>query len=262
MGQEAHVGYERLVNEDEFGHFSTAVGELFVIAGGQKGQAGAKVASEVALKAFTDYLNENQGSPEFLLRDALLAAEMAVEDSMAKFPELGGLGPSLVALLLDGGEAWYLQVGASRLYLATAQGLVSLAGSALTVGQSHDSINAPLGSGLTPAQLKINSHLCSPDDTFLLATAGLPALVRESEIYAVLAGAADPQVKARSLIEAALKNGGADNITAQVVTWHPSGKTLAKNVNKFSNLWQKHGLAFIIGFFTGLLAFWLWGRVW
>ena len=57
----------------------------------------------------------------------------------------------------------------------------------------------------------------SEGDVLLLATDGLMNMVSEKEIVAILQqGEADP---ARALVEAALRSGGRDNVTAVVVVY-------------------------------------------
>ncbi|MDR0881815.1 MAG: protein phosphatase 2C domain-containing protein [Candidatus Adiutrix sp.] len=217
LGQDAHVGYDHLVNEDDCGCFSTPAGELFILADGFRGHAGGGVASRLAVSTFHQVMREVSGEPEILLREALAAADEAVASAGRDFAELQGLGSSLVALLLRKTEAWYIHVGDSRLYLASAGGLRRLTSDLRTPRADGQT----LGATVDLNHLQVGRHPFRADDTFLLCTSGLSALVTEKEIQAILARPASPQLRARGLIEAAVRTGGSDNITVQVVAFKP-----------------------------------------
>lgn len=134
VGQTSHAGYERLLNEDECGCFSTLAGEILVVAGGgqapdisgdeeamAESQAGSGVASRLAVSTIHNYIKDadESESPEKLLTQAILAADAAVAKAGAKFDELRGVGSTLAVLLLRDNEAWFAQLGGGGLYLLT-----------------------------------------------------------------------------------------------------------------------------------------------
>ena len=281
VGQDSHVGYERLVNEDDFGWFSTPNGELLVIADGLSGQAGGGVASRLAVSAFKEVMNIGSNEPAgLLLKKAVLAADDSIAEAGENYPELRGLGSSLVALLVRGAEVWYIHVGDSRLYLSTPQGLNLLTRDHSFKQQELDAgrISAreaaedmeeqflvqTLGTEVNAGALHVGHRDCRTDDIFLLCTSGLPALVRDQEMQRVLQQSFTPQVKARKLIEVALQTGGADNITVQVASFKP-GKEDGRSPATGR---AKSGRGFIVGLVCGLVlgvggwyAWNKWGRL-
>ncbi|MDR1045693.1 MAG: protein phosphatase 2C domain-containing protein [Candidatus Adiutrix sp.] len=264
-GQDSHVGYDRLVNEDYYGNFSTPAGELFVVADGLSGHAGGGVASRLAVSAFRDFLSSVSGEPEEFLIQAAARADQAVIAAGEKYPELDGLGVSLVALLLRNNEAWFIHVGDSRLYLCSASGLRRLTKDH-TVGRAGDGpgtegrlLTQSLGGFVDIGSLRVGRHTYRADDSFLLCTQGLPLLATDAEIRDILSLPYTPQERARILLEVAVEKGGAENITVQVVSFKPGD-------DDEDEPWPagrvRGPLCFLLGFGCGLLAAglgrWLW----
>lgn len=255
VAQESHVGYDRLINEDSIGVFNTPNGELFVVADGLSGQAGGGVASRLAMSAFHKFMLEESGDPAELMRQAVAQANEAVIGAGELYPELKGLGSSLVALLLRNNEAWHISVGESRLYLSSASGFRRLNRGGL--GQAKAAVQAgegsacqTLGAEVDLASLVPGRHHYKADDTFLLATSGLAALMDDKEIKEILGRPLSPEERAMSLIESAVQAGGADNISVQVVAFKPGPEEEegAFGSNLFSG-WK----GFAIGLFCGLV---------
>lgn len=256
VAQECHVGYDRLVNEDAIGSFTTPNGELFVVADGLSGHAGAGVASRLAMAAFHKCLMEEKGDPAELMRRASVRADEAVIEAGEAYPELKGLGSSLVALLLKNNEAWYINVGDSRLYLSSASGFRRLTRGAspppreIINGRPGDEARPrSLGGGLNPGSLQPGRHFYRADDTFLLATSGLQPLVDDKEIRAILGRAASPEERARNLIETAVLADGADNISVQLVAFKPGPEAAESSGASRPGL----GKAFFLGLAGGFI---------
>ena len=255
LGQDSHVGYDRLVNEDAAESFSTPNGELFIVADGLGGHAGGGVASRLAVSAFHEYLMQNNGDPDQLLLEAVREADLAVAEAGRSHPELEGLGASLVALLLRKSEGWFIQVGDSRLYLSTPGGLKRLTRDHAVSGRGPEGrhLSQALGGFVDLKSLRPGRHNFRADDSFLLCTAGLPALLDEVGIQSVLAGPATPQDRARALLEEALKTGGAENVTVQVVSFKPGLEEDDEDDSRPGRLGP-----FLLGLVCGALAMYGW----
>ena len=65
----------------------------------------------------------------------------------------------------------------------------------------------------------VRSFVLKKADRLLLCTDGLTDMVDERNIAAVLRAESDPQTACKSLIAAANKAGGHDNITALIIDW-------------------------------------------
>ncbi len=258
LGQDSHVGYDRLVNEDAAESFSTPHGELFIVADGLGGHAGGGVASRLAVTAFHEFLMQNNLEPDKLLLGAVEQADQAVSEAGRTYPELEGLGASLVALLLRKNEGWFIHVGDSRLYLSTPGGLKRLTRDhSLSVEKNPEGrlLSQSLGGFVDPKSLRPGRHNFRADDTFLLCTAGLPNLLDDVGIQSVLALGTPPQDRARTLLETALQNEGAENVTVQVISFKPG---LEEEDEGEGSGWGKISL-FLLGFICGALAMYAWG---
>ncbi|MDL2260368.1 protein phosphatase 2C domain-containing protein [Deltaproteobacteria bacterium OttesenSCG-928-K17] len=260
VAQESHVGYDRLVNEDCVGSYSTQGGELFIVANGLSGPAGGGVASRLAVSAFRKSLAEETGAePSEMLLKAVAKADAAVIEAGDNYPELKGLGVSLVAVLLRNNEAWFVHVGDSRLYLASAGGLRRLTREAGAAAQDGDgggddgdgekAQSQFLGGAVDVNSLVVGRHYYKADDSFLLSTSGLTSLIDDQAIGEILSQKISPQDKARKLIETSALAGGADNISVQVVAFEPG-----PDESGGASFWSGGGFRkFMAGFGCGLI---------
>ncbi len=132
-----------------------------------------------------------------------------------------GMGTTLVGLAYYGGDIYSLNCGDSRLYrfrdgeliqLTTDHSLNTMLGSA-----KHSSIITNcIGGGCTNSYLdivKLTDDIC-PGDIYLLCSDGLSDMVRDDRISRMLAEGAS----ANLLCDAAVENGGLDNVSACVIT--------------------------------------------
>lgn len=290
LGQYSHVGYDCLVNEDDYGWFSTPVGDLLVVTGGFRGQAGGGVVSRLATAAFQEYLTSLGGegaappsaARDEILKGALLAADLAVQEAQDKFPELRGLGASLVALLISSGQAFYIHVGLSRLYLLSGQGLKRLTRDhclacdlvdtgrlteeQAAVSPERHRLTMAVGSGLKYERLDAGRLDFQVGDTFLLCASGLSDLIDDAAIEEVLKQPFSPQDRARNLIEAAVNVDGADNLTVQVLSFKPGQEMGPPPPLPGSGGWRWRSFfwGFIFGFgacWGGLYAWQTWGHL-
>lgn len=76
--------------------------------------------------------------------------------------------------------------------------------------------------GIFPEEMVVEPHCAEPvelkeGDIFLLCSDGLTDMLSDDEICAVLLGETALEVKAHALINAALANGGRDNVTVVLV---------------------------------------------
>ena len=270
IGQATHPGLERAANEDAFGWFSVPAGELLMVADGMGGYAGGAEAAQAAVIAFHQYVKTSFEEPETLLRQALHAADQAVSQIGLTNPELAGLGSTLVALLIQTNEAFYIHVGDSRLYQFSGGQLTSLTRDhnyvreLVEAGQiteaeavSHEDrniITQSLGGNVKETRLTVGQASCRPGDLFLLCTDGLCGSVSETDIRKTLSGTGSPQVLAKNLINLALRAGGPDNITVQLAAF-PSGTSRTTQALPRSGAGKSpRARLLVVGFILGLLG--------
>ena len=204
------VGCVRPINEDSAAVFDP---EVYVVADGMGGHAAGEVASQALCRAI------HRANREILA-------------TVAENPDCQGMGTTATLLHTEQGLAFWAHVGDSRLYLLR-DGVLH------QVTRDHSYVEDLVEHGeLTEAEARIHPQKnmltravgvaealevdsgrfdVRTGDILLLATDGLMNMVREEEIASILQqGQQDP---ARALIEAALRSGGRDNVTAVVVVY-------------------------------------------
>jgi len=207
---------------------------LFVLADGMGGEQGGQVASNLAVKTVrkTFFAARRHYQPEDALIDALLWANLAVFEKAQAEPELAGMGTTLVAAALLGGEALLTNVGDSRCYLCRG-------GRLLQISQDHSLVGEQVRQGkLTEEQARLHplrnvltravgtqpdlavdiiSLEVTTGDLLLMCSDGLHGPVPEAEIGAILDKTRDLNAACQSLLAAANEHGGPDNISAVLI---------------------------------------------
>jgi protein phosphatase len=144
----------------------------------------------------------------------------------------GCVGSTLVLALVDGRRALLAHLGDSRAYLMRT-------GTLEPMTRDHSHVTAMLDAGrLTEeeaarcrwnggptrflgmagtAESDVRALELTAGDQLLLCSDGLPYMLRDEEIAAVMGGRTGPAETCRRLVEAANAAGGCDNITALVI---------------------------------------------
>lgn len=225
----SHTGLLREINEDAC--LERSERGLWAVADGMGGHARGDFASRLVIDAL-DRLPLAASLAESITDawDGLQAAnrQLRAEAAMRAVPIIGS---TVVALLARDGRCCYLWAGDSRLYLYR-QGQLSL----LTRDHSQveelkargslspdEAFEHPARNLLTRA-VGATDHLdldegaaeVEDGDIFLLCSDGLSNEVDDSEICAALL-AGDCRKATEILIDAALRHGGRDNVSAVVV---------------------------------------------
>lgn len=220
-----HLGLVRRQNEDSF----VATDGVFAVCDGMGGARAGEVASEVACRVLQGVSAEAGVEG---LRSAVNEANRLIRDRGAGSADLSGMGTTLTAALASAERLTIAQVGDSRAYLMRS-------GALSQITDDHSLVAQMVRHGqLTPEQAAVHPHrsiitralgteaAVSPDffeielehgDRILLCSDGLSGMVPEDELARILEEEATPRTVARALIEAALRQGGEDNITAVVL---------------------------------------------
>ena len=255
------TGKKRRENQDSFVTeqlYDNAV--LCLVCDGMGGANGGSIASGLACREFTkhirnklsdvpkqDQLRFDGKNPdvEKLLKRAVTLTNTAVYKRASKEKELEGMGTTLVCALLCGDKLYIANVGDSRLYLVTDDGL-----DRLTKDHSYVQTLIDLGQ-LTPEEAENNPHKniitkaigtqkkVEPDLFFkdlsgervghiLMCSDGLTNFVEEGEILRVIKESDSLETACNTLIDKANENGGGDNITALLIKL--DGASEEKNV--------------------------------
>jgi serine/threonine protein phosphatase PrpC len=231
------VGRIRTGNEDAF-RIDLEQG-VFLVADGMGGHAAGEVASEltadvVAAETAAAVRRGSAGADlAASLHAAVLDAHAAIRDCCRTQPATRGMGTTLTALVVEPhGAAHAAHIGDSRLYKLRDSVLAQ-------VTRDHTWVQREVEEGrIQPAAARTHplSHILTqvltddiepavdslslavaPGDVLLLATDGLYNMLPDGEIARILMRAEPLPERVRSLIEAANRAGGADNVTVVVI---------------------------------------------
>lgn len=210
---------------------------LAVVCDGMGGANAGSLASTLAVKHITDYVNRScpneitAEEAEAVLRNAFLSANITIYDKALENPELKGMGTTAAAVLTCGGSAVIANVGDSRVYLlndgihqltrdhSVVQSLIESGKITPEAARVHPRKNVITRAVGAEEELAVDSTVIpfNEGETLLLCSDGLTNFLEDGEIYDVFAKN-DISVVAERLVERANENGGGDNITVVTVT--------------------------------------------
>jgi protein phosphatase len=223
------VGQQRETNEDAALIRNLGEAHLLAVADGMGGHAAGDVASELAIETFADTveaaLERDRTAGESVLREAVVEANEAVLDRAAA-DGLEGMGTTLVAALVQGGRALFVNVGDSRGYhidergrleqVTTDQSLVQelVEQGELTEAEARDHPQRNVVSQALGTDETIEPDLDSIafGGTVLCCSDGLPEEVKDEALASVVDDAMSVEAAAETLINRANAAGGSDNI--------------------------------------------------
>ena len=222
-----NVGKVRKNNEDSL---LVTDPNIFVAADGMGGAAAGEVASKILVDTVKNFLaNVSEPLDEKVLSKAILKSNAAILREAKENPNLRGMGTTATILHIYKNLAYFAHVGDSRLYRLKNSALEQMT-------LDHSYVESLVRSGeLTPAQAKVHpmkniltqavgamediqvetgNFKVDGGEKFLLCTDGLTNMVDDDDIKNILIESNNP---AEDLINAALDNGGHDNVTAIVI---------------------------------------------
>jgi len=233
------VGKVRSNNEDSYLAYLPPLQEaekmglwaLLVVADGMGGHALGELASQTAVKAFSEALfaslAKQPNDKEKALKDAINHANNAVY-RLAGEEGKGRPGTTLTALILGSDSFYIAHIGDSRIYLLRDGQLRQLTtdhtwvASEVAKGRMkpYEAQNSPFRNYLTRAlgskptvEGDIFAGGLKEGDVFLLCSDGLTGHVRDDEIANLLNGNESLQESCERLVAMANERGGHDNIT-------------------------------------------------
>jgi serine/threonine protein phosphatase PrpC len=224
VGVITDTGRKRRRNEDAY----VCEPPLFAIADGMGGAQAGEVASRLAAAALKESGAKTLGG-EQRISDLIQEANRRVYDRSSTDPTTSGMGTTITVALVEDGNVAFGHVGDSRAYLIR-DGLME------QVTEDHSLVNELLKSGkLSPEEAEAHPQRSvitralgtDPDvdadtftieaktgDVFLLCSDGLTDMVSEREIQELVERSReDLNAALKSLVRAANRSGGEDNIT-------------------------------------------------
>lgn len=252
------VGNKREHNEDacmlsvpEDPALTRSDGALFAVADGMGGASAGECASRWTLETLADRVfAEGEGSIPVRLCEAIEAANQRVYEQASSDPEqYYGMGTTASVVVVRGNYAYVVQVGDSRVYIVRDGGRLH------QVTRDHSIVAEQVRYGLiTEEEARLHPHKniitraigiketikvdlfafgLKVGDTMLICSDGLSNMVGDPEIGETLKIEKLPAATHR-LVNRALAEGGADNITVLLVrvTDTPPKMPLEKGVSE------------------------------
>ena len=249
IGNATDVGKVREQNEDYLAHFDTPLGYCIIVCDGMGGHTAGHVASQTAIIAIQQYLQDSQNGTSGIshsLKNAIEFANFQLRQLINEKPFLNGMGTTCVLALIKNGQLYTAHAGDSRIYLIRGKKIKQIT-------KDHSSVQQLIDEGILTRQeaelsdmrnqiLKaigvaewvLPTVLEKPialkrDDRMVLCSDGLTEHVSEKQISETVRSIEDVQNTSLKLVELANSNGGTDNITVQVI--HYLGNTINKKPN-------------------------------
>ena len=241
---ETDRGRMREENEDAF--FADPETALFVVSDGMGGHRGGALASGIISEdlpvIIENAIDKLKVGTTRTVRSILerAIAEQSRQLQLEGTSETGyqDMGATLVIALLRKKRCFVANVGDSRAYRLRAGRFTQLTRDHSVVSEliergriTPDEATDHAASGQLTHYIgmeeKVRSHVRSfalkKRDRILLCTDGLTDMIGDKEIAAILKAETDPQNACRTLIAAANRAGGHDNITTLIIDWTGSG---------------------------------------
>ena len=229
IGRESNTGNKRRRNEDSF----VVAPPLFAVADGMGGAQAGEVASKLAAAALEDADAGSADGEERVVALIQEANRRVYERSNAD-PAASGMGTTITVALVEGTTVTFGHVGDSRAYLVRDGVMEQLT-------DDHSLVNELMKSGkLSPEEAETHPQRSvitralgtDPDvdvdafvveakenDLFLICSDGLTTMVGDEDILELLERHHDDLDRAaKSLVAAANRAGGEDNITVVAFT--------------------------------------------
>ena len=212
---------------------------LLVVCDGMGGANAGNVASRFAAQVFTESIKAELTRPldakerQELMAHALEEANQTVFSLAGRQPEFRGMGTTLVAALVQGGEATVLNVGDSRAYLFDGENLRQLTEDhsyveemrrqgriTAEVARTHPQKNLITRAvGVEPAvEGDLFEVALRKNEVLLLCSDGLSGMAEDQQIAAAIKNAKTLALAGDALLNLALEGGGRDNITVALFT--------------------------------------------
>lgn len=231
------IGQRRGNMEDGAGVFESPVCTFAIVVDGAGGHALGELAAGIALRNLPEHLVQHLG--ETTAQNAVRASGREVSNEINSIPHDDPNHPPLavMALALIDRRDWQLlvaSIGDARAYLMRAGDLYRLTKDQSLVqvlvenGQITDEqrythpqrnvVTNSLGREYNPQKVSMQYGLdIYSGDLILVCSDGLWEMVRDEEIQTILSQDRPVKELAQMLVDAANRNGGADNISAAVL---------------------------------------------
>ena len=211
---------------------------LFVVCDGMGGAKSGNVASSLASDVFTQEVKRSWKSnmsleeSDMMLENAVKLANFTVHDQSCQFEEFEGMGTTLVAMLVNGKQVTMVNVGDSRGYCITPEGVeqittdhslvqMMIQRGELTKEQAKtypgkNLITRAIGTE-TMVRCDIIHRRLRGGECMLLCSDGLSNIVDEQEMLFEVVHGTNQETACERLLAIATNRGAPDNVTCVLV---------------------------------------------
>ena len=285
VGAKADRGLVREENQDRISRLHSPLGDVFIVADGMGGHEGGATAAQMVI----DGLGEELGgldpgtSPEAALQEAATRTNARIYGlAQGTDPRLTKMGATCVLALISGHRVWIAHAGDSRAYLWRGGRLTRLTRDHTRVQAMIDrqilsedeARDHPDSSVITRAfgqKPEVELEIAPPrdlcdGDRLLLCSDGLSGYVGDAALAEVLATGGEAQAAADALIALALRAGGEDNVSVQLIAVQggPAPAAMPPLADEASAPAARRGLPgfllvlplILVGFLAGTLLPW------
>lgn len=230
------TGSKRSSNQDSIFFSDKPIGalsNLYIVADGMGGHKAGDLASKMAIDITVDFIKKSTlENPIAVLKRAMIFANNEIYKVASEDPELGGMGTTMVAAVIQENKLYVANVGDSRLYVigddikqitmdhSLVEELIRNGELERKKGRNHPEkniITKAMGSKdeVIPDffEIDINS-----DDKILLCSDGLSNMVEDDEIRDIIVDNTNLEQITSALIDRANYYGGSDNISVVVIS--------------------------------------------
>lgn len=232
----SNIGKVRETNEDSYGNISIDNYDFFIVADGMGGHSDGELASSLTVESFTNFIKnaniKDYSSVSDLQEEAIIFANSEVVKVSKEKQEK--MGTTVVCLCIDyiENKIHISHIGDSRIYLFRDDNLQQLT-------KDHSLVNELLNSGVLNEEEAENfsnkaavtravgvsldvradnkSMDYHKDDLVFLVTDGLTNELSADEIKKIIKEYVDVYDISKYLVEAAICNGGRDNVTVTTI---------------------------------------------
>ncbi|HHW02932.1 MAG TPA: Stp1/IreP family PP2C-type Ser/Thr phosphatase [Thermoanaerobacterales bacterium] len=233
------VGRVRANNEDAFyvppknGNYP----ELFIVADGMGGHCGGEIASQMAIKEVSDYINArfsrdfNEDLVRAMIRNSIMEANKKILRAAMEHEEWAGMGTTLTMVLFFGEKIFIGHVGDSRAYIIRNSNITQLTRDHSLVWQLMEEGRLTMEETKTHPMKNIITRALGTDreiapdfleydikknDIIVLCSDGLTNMLEDEEIKSIVC-CQELDAAAEMLINKANLHGGIDNITVELI---------------------------------------------
>ena len=233
-----NAGLVRSENQDAYAVFQTGAFHAAVVCDGMGGTNGGRVASAIAVSRFEEELRSalRDDMTAAQVRQAMLSAIACANDAIrqeaARNAECQHMGTTLVCAVTRPDMAIIGNIGDSRAYHITAEGIFQ-------ISRDHSVVENMVAKGdLTPQEARNHpnrnlitralgpeetvrddefAHKWRQGDYLLLCTDGLVNTVSDQELLFEIVHTDDPEHSLQRLVNISVSRGAPDNVTAILI---------------------------------------------